>query len=197
MQPAPPAVVSPAPSPPAFAPWIAAARPWGNAAWLAQHDDFIAQSQRGPYDVVFIGDSLAAFFPTRGAPVWQNEIVPFGTVADFGIEGDRTQFVLWRIEHGELDATKARAVVLMIGTNNLASASPESVAHGIAADVAAIRAALPNATIVLDALWPRGAKDVPARAAAADVNLRIAALADGTSVRLVDCGANFLLSDGT
>lgn len=197
MQPTPPAIVSPAPSPPAAAPWIAAPRPWGSAKWLAQHDDFVAQSRRGPYDVIFLGDSLAAFFATRGAVIWNRDIASLGTVADFGIEGDRTQFVLWRVQHGELDATSARVVVLMVGTNNLATATPESVARGIAADVDAVRAALPHAVVILNAIWPRGAKDAPARAAAAAVNARIMNLADGTAVRFVDAGAAFLLPDGT
>jgi lysophospholipase L1-like esterase len=197
LQPSPPAIVSPAPSPPAAAPWIAAPRPWSSAKWLAQHDEFVAQSRRGPYDVVFLGDSIAAFFATRGAAVWERDIAPLGTVADFGIEGDRTQFVLWRVQHGELDATNARVVVLMAGTNNLASATPESVARGIAADVAAVRAALPNAVVILNAIWPRGAKDAPARAAAATANAQIASLADGITVRWVDTGNAFLLPDGT
>lgn len=199
MQPAapPPAVVSPAPSPPAAAPWIAAPRPWSQAAWLARHDAFVAQAQRGPYDVVFLGDSITAYFATRGATVWERDIAPLGAVADFGIDGDRTQFVLWRVLHGELDRTNARVVVLMIGSNNLASATPDGVARGIGATVDAVRAALPHAIVILNAILPRGAKDAPARAAAADVNARIARLADGTAVRWVDAGNAFLTADGT
>jgi lysophospholipase L1-like esterase len=42
--------------------------------------------------------------------------------ANFGIGGDRTQHVLWRIENGELEPTmQPKLIVLMIGTNNSAA----------------------------------------------------------------------------
>lgn len=147
--------------------------------------------------MLFVGDSITAFFLTRAPEVWNAEIAPLGNVANFGIEGDRTQFVLWRVQNGELDGTNARVVVLLIGTNNLATATPENVARGIAAIVDVIRAKLPGATIVLNALLPRGAPDDPVRAKLADVNARIAALADGTHVRWLDAGPGFLAADGT
>lgn len=188
-----PAIVSPAPK---AAPWIAAARPWGKAKWLAQHASFVARAKRGGIDVIFLGDSIVENFATRGEAAWQREIAPLGSVVDFGIGGDRTQFVLWRTEHGELDGSGARAVVLMIGTNNLASATAVNVASGIAAVVARIRTALPHATIVLCALLPRGDRDDPLRPKLADVNARIAALADGRDVRWLDTGPKFVGDDG-
>jgi lysophospholipase L1-like esterase len=176
---------------------MAAPRPWGTAAWTVQHDAFVTRAQQGNVDVLFIGDSITAFFLSRAPEVWNREIVPLGNVVDFGIEGDRTQFVLWRVRNGELDGTNARVVVLMIGTNNLASATPEDVARGVAAIVGVIRAKLPNAVIVLNALLPRGTPDDPVRAKLADVNARIAALADGAHVRWLDAGPGFVYTDGT
>ena len=190
--------MSPLPSAaPLAGPWIAAPRPWSTAKWLAQHEAFVARARRGNVDVVFLGDSIAAFFQQRAPEVWDREIAPLGNVVDFGIEGDRTQFVLWRVQNGELDGTNARAVVLMIGTNNLAAATPENVARGVAAIVDAVRAKLPNAVIVLNALFPRGDPNDPLRAKAADVNARLAALADGAHVRWLDAGPGFLTADGT
>jgi lysophospholipase L1-like esterase len=196
----PAAIVSPAPAPsaaPRAGAWIAAPRPWSTAKWLAEHDAFVARARRGGIDVLFLGDSISANFATRGKDAWMREIAPLGSVADFGISGDRTQFVLWRVRNGELDGTGARVVVLMIGTNNLASATPENVARGVAAIVDTIRERLPGATIVLNALLPRGAPADPERTKTADVNARIAALADGTHVRWLDVGAAFVDADGT
>jgi lysophospholipase L1-like esterase len=200
--PAPPAIFTPAPSPAASAvplagPWIAAPRPWNKAAWLAQHDGYVARARQGGVDVLFLGDSITEYFTTRGKDVWDRAIAPLGSVADFGVSGDRTQFVLWRAQNGELDGTNARVVVLMAGTNNLASATPENVARGVAAIVGTVRAKLPNAIIVLNALLPRGTPDDPLRTKAAAVNALIAPLADGTRVRWLDAGPGFLGADGT
>ena len=194
----PSAIVSPAPSPPAAplaGPWIAAPRPWSTAKWLAQHDAFVARAREGGIDVLFLGDSITENFAKRGKDAWDRDIAPLGTVADFGISGDRTQFVLWRARNGELDGTGARVVVLMVGTNNLASATPENVARGVAAIVDTVRAKLPDATVILNALLPRGTARDPVRAKTADVNARIALLADGVHVRWLDASAGFIGAD--
>jgi len=171
-------------------------RPWATPQFLAQHDAFVARAQRGGIDVLFLGDSITENFATRGKAVWDREIVPLGNVADFGIGGDRTQFVLWRAQHGELAGSGARVVVLMVGTNNLATATPRT-SHAVSARIVdTVRMALPGATIVLNALFPRGDRDDPLRAKLADVNARLAGLADGARVRYVDAGAGFLDADG-
>ncbi len=185
---APPAIVSP---------WTASPRPWDQRYWFAQHRAFVARARRGGIDVIFLGDSIVELFPIAGRDVWERRIAPLGTVVDFGIGGDRTQFVLWRVQHGELENSGARVVVLMIGTNNLDTAPPQSIARGVAAVVGAIRAKLPNAVVVLNALLPRGRSDDPARAQLAAVNARIAALADGKHVRWLDAGAGFVDASGT
>ena len=181
---------------PLAGPWFATPRPWSQPAWLALHDAFVARAKQGKIDVLFIGDSITAFFPDRGKNAWERMIAPLGEVADFAISGDRTQFVLWRILHGELDGTNARTVVIMIGTNNLASATAEGVARGVDAIVAAVREKLPNAVVILNAILPRGTPDDPLRAKAAEVNARIAALVDGVHVRWLDAGPGFLDAGG-
>jgi lysophospholipase L1-like esterase len=207
VQPAPPAIVTPAASPtplgcvscivPPAGPWIATPRPGVNAAaWLARHRTFVERAAQGGIDVLFLGDSITDFFASRGKDAWERDIAPLGTVVDFGISGDRTQYLLWRARNGELDGSGARVVVLMIGTNNLGAATPANVARGIAAIVETIRRKLPDAVVVLNALLPRGAPDDPLRARMRDVNARIAALADGTQVRWLDAGSGFLDPDG-
>jgi lysophospholipase L1-like esterase len=191
--PSPPAIVSPAP--PAGA-WIAVPRPWATPKFLAQHDAFVTRARQGGIDVLFLGDSITENFATRGRDVWNREIAPLGNVVDFGIGGDRTQFVLWRAQHGELAGSGARVVVLMVGTNNLATATPENIARGVAAIVDTIRTSLPGATIVLNALLPRGDRDEPVRAKLAAVNARLATLADGKRVRWLDAGAGFVDAGG-
>jgi len=195
--PPPPGLIAPSPYP-LHGTCIPEPRPGLTAAeWRARHDGFVARARNGGIDVLFIGDSITDFFPTRGKDVWQREIAPLGSVADFGIAGDRTQWLLWRVQNGELDGSGARVVVLMIGTNNLGSATPANVARGIASIVATVRAKLPGAIVILNAILPRGAPDDPLRARTAATNALIAPLADGVQVRWLDAGPGFLNADGT
>ena len=123
---------------------------------------------------------------------------------NFGISGDRTEHVLWRIDHGELDGIHPKAVVLMIGTNNtgreknghLRNSVPEIV-QGVTAVVNDIRSKLPDSKILLLGIFPRGELDDPQRAQVALINTVIAKLADGKTVRFLDIGSNFLEMDGT
>jgi lysophospholipase L1-like esterase len=188
----PPAIVTPA-----GAPWIAAPRPGMNADdWQARHRAFVARAARGGIDVLFLGDSITELFPAEGKNAWDRAIAPLGTVEDFGISGDRTEWLLWRVRNGELDRTNARAVVLMIGTNDLPTATPAGIARGVSAIVATVRAKLPRAVVVLNAILPRGEPDDPLRAKATGVNARIAALAGGKHVRWLDAGPGFVDAAG-
>jgi beta-glucosidase len=178
------------------APWVAEPRPWGTDRWMAHHAFDLVRARVGSVDVLFLGDSITQYFLIHALDEWMDLTVPLGDVVNFGLEGDRTEWLLWRIEDGEVATTEARVVVLMIGTNNLESATPAAIAHGIDANIDAIHALLPQATIVLNALLPRGTPDDPLRAKAAEVNGLIAPFARRPKVRWVNAWARFLDRDG-
>jgi lysophospholipase L1-like esterase len=160
------------------------------------HARYLARARRGGIDIVFLGDSITEAFATVGRDAWQQHIAPLGSAVNFGIGGDRTEFVLWRVRNGELDGTNARVVVVMIGTNNLETSSPADIARGVAAVVTSVRAKLPHAIVVLNALLPRGAPNDPLHSRLARANALIAHLADGRHVRWVDAGPRFLDAHG-
>jgi len=90
------------------------------AGWLTRHEGFVDLARKGGIAVLFVGDSITDGWrnEAKGAKaIWDREFAPHGA-ANFGIGGDRTQHVLWRLENGELDGIKPKVVVLMIGTNN-------------------------------------------------------------------------------
>src|SRR5204863_676117 len=76
--------------------------------------------------------------------------------ANFGIGGDRTEHVLWRLQNGELDGIQPKVVVLMIGTNNTGANSAEDIADGIKAIVKTIREKSKDSKVLLLAVFPRG-----------------------------------------
>ena len=108
-------------------------------------------------DVVLVGDSIMHYWEWRHLAKW-SALTNGRTVLNLGYAGDRTQHVLWRIEHGELDGYKAKNVVLMIGTNNNSSddTDPANVAKAIELIIARIREKQPGAQIILHPIFPRG-----------------------------------------
>lgn len=66
--------------------------------------------KKGGSAVVFIGDSIV--HGLEGIAVWREKFAgaPFHAL-NLGFSGDRTEHVLWRLDHGELDGYKAKVVV--------------------------------------------------------------------------------------
>jgi beta-glucosidase len=163
-------------------------------AWLDLHRQYVDRARKGGVDLLFLGDSITQMWNNN--EVWQRFYTP-RHAANFGIGGDRTQHVLWRIEHGELDGIKPKVIVLMIGTNNLGSNMPDEIAQGVTAIVGELRRRLPASKILLLGIFPRGQKPSSVRALLSAVNDQIATLGDGDHVKYLDIGNIFLESDGT
>lgn len=168
-----------------------------NDAFHAAHDRFVATAKAGTAGLVFLGDSITAGWGSQ-PKIWEAAFGAYKPV-NFGIGGDRTQHVLWRITNGELDGIHPKAVVLMIGTNNTGSNPAEGIAKGVTAIVETIRAKQPQAKILLLAVFPRGEKASPnaARDKIKQVNAIIAKLDDGKNVFFLDIGDKFLQPDGS
>jgi lysophospholipase L1-like esterase len=172
--------------------------------WVARHEGFVQEAKRGGMEVLFMGDSITDFWRNRGSNVWNKYYAP-RRAANFGISGDRTQHVLWRMDNGELDGIKPKVVVLMIGTKNTGNERdnktprntvPETI-EGVQAVVRELRAKLPDSKILLLAIFPRGTLDNPQRAQVALVNTVIAKLDDGKMVKYLDLDPKFIEADGT
>ncbi|MEI6713031.1 MAG: GDSL-type esterase/lipase family protein [Verrucomicrobiota bacterium] len=123
----------------------------------------------------------------------------FGTYtpANFGIGGDKTQHVLWRITNGELDRFAPKTIVLMIGTNNSGADSEVAIAAGVTKIVKTIREKTPKSKILLLGIFPRGEKPNPIREKINAVNGIIAKLDDKQHVFFLDIGNKFLEPDGS
>lgn len=167
-----------------------------NASFMQKHESFLKRGKEGPIGVLFLGDSITAGWAGSGKKVWEENFSQYQP-ANFGIGGDRTQHVLWRIANGELDGINPKVVVLMIGTNN--NGYPvEDIIKGDKKIVEQIHAKLPNAKLLLLAIFPRGVEaNNPLRTKLAEVNKEIAKLHDGKKTFYLDIGDKFLEADGT
>jgi len=170
-----------------------------DAGWMKRHEGFVAIAKKGEVDVLFLGDSITdAWRGGAAKPTWEKYFVPL-KAANFGIGGDRTEHVLWRISNGELEGIRPKVAVLMIGTNNSGGNSAEQIAAGIKAIVHKIGELSPQTKILLLGVFPRGAKaGTPVREKIAAINKDIAKLDDGGKhVKYLDIGSKFTKEDGT
>jgi len=177
---------------------------WALDWWMPRHDAKLAEIARRqaggePTDLVFIGDSITHHWEQEHLPLW-NQMWGRYHALNLGYGGDRTENLLWRVQHGELDNINPKLIVMMIGTNNygLRSDAPASTYAGIVRDIAAIRRHQPRAKLLLLAIFPRGATPAdPARRANDAVNAMLPKLADGKQVFFLDINRAFLAADGT
>jgi beta-glucosidase len=174
--------------------------PRGDQGWKDRHESFnkrVAEVGEKA-QVIFIGDSITQGWEGEGKEVWARYYAPRNTV-NLGIGGDRTQHVLWRLDHGNLDGLKPKAAVVMIGTNNSNGEdnTPEQIVDGVGAIVAKLRAALPQTKVLLLAIFPRSENFSVQRGKLAQINQVLRKLADEQTVFWVDFGHLFLNPDGT
>ena len=165
----------------------------------ARHQSFLEVARAGNIDLLFVGDSITDWWrqEQRGLPVFTEYFGSYRT-ANFGIAGDTTQGVLWRMQNGELDGFQAKLIVLMLGTNNINRNANDDIAEGNRAIVNEFRKRQPQAKVLVLGIFPRGpAADNPFRASIKAINEKLATLADNKQVFYMDIGDKFLAADGT
>src|SRR5215471_9090166 len=131
--------------------------------WVKLHESFLERAKKGDVDVLFLGDSITqGWGGPQAKEVWEKSFAALKP-ANFGIGGDQTQHVLWRITEGkELEGIQPKAVVLMIGTNNMGGHSAEQIAEGVTAIVKELNAQRPKAKVLLLGIFPRSPKPTDA-----------------------------------
>lgn len=178
--------------------------------WWARHAAELESGPRIDPEVVLIGDSITHFWAgdppaarVNGPRAWA---ATFGTrrVLNLGFGWDRTQNVLWRLDHGEFDGLHPRLVVVNIGTNNFSATpsaranTPEEVAAGILAIRDRILQKSPTSRLLVMGVLPRGHRpDGAFRAPIAALNAILAReLAGKPNTTFLDIGKRFLAQDG-
>ncbi|GIW86835.1 MAG: hypothetical protein KatS3mg108_1159 [Isosphaeraceae bacterium] len=166
------------------------------AYWRTIREGFLRYPERERVELLFLGDSITDGWDDN--PTWRRYYAP-RRAAHFGIGGDRTQHLLWRIQNGELSGMNPRVIVVLIGTNNIGSDPPDQIAAGIRKVVAAIRNACPQSRVLVIGVLPRGRSNVrsaqraPLDPRPAQINSLLSDLDDGENVRVIDVSPAFLV----
>jgi len=166
----------------------------------AKHQQNLEVARQGDIELLLMGDSITDFWRNTEGNFAGKSVLEeyFGhwKVGNFGIAGDTTQGVLYRLRNGEGSGFSPRAVMLMIGTNNTARNNAAEIAEGIGAVVVQLKNDFPGAKILLLGVFPRGRANDPVRAVIADINAKISKLHDGDTIQYLDIGDVFLDDDG-
>jgi beta-glucosidase len=174
---------------------------WSINWWTPRHEKKLEEVKAvgKKSQLIFVGDSITEGWEKGGAPVWERYYKQFNAIG-LGFGGDRTENVLWRLQHGEVDGLAPKVAVLLIGTNNAGhrQENPKTTAAGIRRDIDELQQRLPDTKILLLAIFPRGEKaDDPLRLLNDKVNAIIAGYADGKKIFFADINQDFLAPDGT
>jgi platelet-activating factor acetylhydrolase IB subunit beta/gamma len=180
-------------------PQVPSAGHFGGEAWLKLHEAHVktVQANQGPVDVLLVGDSITI----QWGESWKKHFPDLKAV-NIGIGGDKTQNVLWRLDHGGVEGLQPKAVVLMIGNNNMfftPETGVEAAALGIKMCVMNLREKFPAAAIIVVKILPAHA---PGNAFYEDIKktnavLDALKLESDPNVRVLDLWNDFTNTDGT
>ncbi|WP_240647681.1 GDSL-type esterase/lipase family protein [Paenibacillus nanensis] len=179
--------------------------------WWERHEHVLRIQESVNPEIVLIGDSITHFWGgdphtpgIQGAPdAWNAVFAPY-RVLNLGFGWDRTQNVLWRLDHGELNGLSPRTVIILIGTNNTSETEnaranqPQEIAEGLRAICDKVEALAPGAQIVVMAVLPREQyPNHPRRAVIAEINSHYAEIAKERRYAFIDLGPQLLEPDGS
>lgn len=170
--------------------------PMAKPGWMERHESMNAKAQQGNIDLIYIGDSIVQRYEGVGKPVWDHYYAPRKAL-NLGISGDRTQHVIWRLDHGNLDGISPKLAIVMIGQNNGGHNTAAEIAEGVTEVVKRIRSRLPSTKILLLGIFQRREKPTPERAVLAEANETISKLADASTIYYLDINSVFVQPDGT
>ncbi|MCB1129683.1 MAG: prolyl oligopeptidase family serine peptidase [Verrucomicrobiae bacterium] len=186
----------------------AAGQGWPKGLWRNAFADVKRAAEEHPdARVVFLGDSISQALTGHKDRVSHaggsrpiDKVFGEGEALSLGLSGDRTEHLLWRIDHGQFDGLKPEWVVLMIGVNNINTGghTGEETAAGTAAVVKRLKAKLPETRILMLGCFPAGERpDDPRRTEIDALHKGVAPLADDERVFYQDLRPMFLEADGT
>ena len=171
--------------------------------WRQRHLAKLAEIERGPVDLIWLGDSITQDWELEGPPDWR-DFQPawkhfYGDrhAVNLGFKGDSTSHLLWRMQNGEIDGIQPKAAIVLIGANNMGRVhwNAEQTVAGIEAVVADLRRRLPATKVLLLAVLPSIRNKYVTRTTA-EINRTLAErFASAGPVTLMDVG-NLFMRDG-
>src|SRR4051794_2672112 len=175
--------------------------PRTDANSMTAHAQLLEKAKAGRINVYLEGDSIVRRWGATDYPEflanWRQNF--FGwNAADFGWGADTTQYILWRLDHGELDGVRPKVIVLLAGTNNVGNRAPPggidaaaaTVTAGLPALVRVMQEKAPDPVIILMAIFPRN-DNMEVMPEIDKINASLAGMADGRRIRYLNINDQF------
>ena len=167
--------------------------------WFLRHSEKIGLMAKGEFDLLMLGDSITHNFESVGKEVWKKYFEPRKSI-NLGFGGDRTNHLLWRIEHLPVLKKAPKGAVVLIGTNNICwgSDKPIQAAHGVKVIAEKLHEIYPSTEILILGLLPRRREiSHPHRKQIIELNAYLPKLLkDIPKVKYLDIGKHFLDEKG-
>ncbi|CAG2105419.1 unnamed protein product [Medioppia subpectinata] len=178
--------------------------PWepqpGSGGWLQRHQQLsqYTHDHQKQIHAIFIGASITDYYQSDGRDLWNSYYVPKGA-ANYGIGGDSTSNVLWRIQNKELDGLNPKVVVVSCGPgyntmNRNPSPSGPDVLRGLEEIVKELRAKFPAAKVIIIGHTPYIIQSISERSK--QINVELKKTADNKNVFFIDLTPNLTDSSG-
>ena len=135
-------------------PWDPVAK--SDSGWVNLHKKFLETTKNHGKDIniVFYGASIMQFWRSTGKKIWDQYYGNLHAV-DYGISGDRTENLVYRIGSGEVANLHPKVVIVIAGSNNIGYDKIEDITKGVKTIIDLLRSKLPNAKILNLAALPR------------------------------------------
>ena len=173
-------------------------RELGGYDWEQRHQKILSLNKENPPEICVLGNSIINYWAgepkarySRGVKAW-NYLFSGSVTRNMGFGWDRTENLLWRINHDELDGFNARQIILMIGTNNLAYNNDEEILSGIKLILKSIKYHQPGSKLLMIDILPRRNNEERIFL----LNQKIAQITSLYKVDYVDVSLPLLMSDG-
>jgi len=148
---------------PAMWPVCPSAGSFGGTSWIDIHTKLIdhVRANKGTVDILLLGDSITQQWgslldnkPLNAA--WQKLFGKYKTI-NLGIGGEKSQNLLWRLDHGGVEGIDPKVVIVLIGNNNMFFAGEtgvEAAAKGVQMCVTNAREKFPKADVIAVKIFP-------------------------------------------
>jgi platelet-activating factor acetylhydrolase IB subunit beta/gamma len=209
----------------AFLPYTPSAEGTGKPSWyVGVQDQFIKvvdqykRDNGNNVDILLVGDSItwqwidirASYtqYPQKFNAAWTSSFGQYKAL-NLGVAGDKTQGVLWRLDHGATQGSsgpeiKPRLVILAIGHNNMffsRETGIQNAALGIVWCVKNLRERFPDAQVIVSKILPNTNPTAPfyidAKAINAELDTLLTAEKDPKVHVLPDMWNDMVNPDGT